>query len=248
MLPDLERLIQLQQLDTATDEARRTVDGIPSRIEDLDTRLRASTTAVDAAGTRLGDKRNKRRTLEKSLAEVQGRLSRFKEQLMAVKTNKEYTAVQHEIATAQAEVQRLEDTILEYMLEADDLAADVEAAERALRAERAEIERERATLDAERAEMERRLSGTSDERIKLTEHIGAAARQLFETVARQGRGIAVVEARDGHCTVCHVRLRPQMFNQILRNTELIQCEHCMRILYHDPAGGGARAPEHDPAP
>mgnify|MGYP000439253363 CR=1 FL=1 len=121
MLPDLERLIQLQQLDTATDEARRTVDGIPSRIEDLDTRLRASTTAVDAAGTRLGDKRNKRRTLEKSLAEVQGRLSRFKEQLMAVKTNKEYTAVQHEIATAEAEVQRLEDAILEHMLEADDL-------------------------------------------------------------------------------------------------------------------------------
>jgi predicted nucleic acid-binding Zn-ribbon protein len=156
--------------------------------------------------------------------------------------------VQHEIATAQAEVQRLEDTILEYMLEADDLAADVEAAERALRAERAEIERERATLDAERAEMERRLSGTSDERVKLTEHIGAAARQLFETVARQRRGIAVVEVRDGHCTVCHVRLRPQMFNRILRNTELIQCEHCMRILYHDPAGGGARAPEHDPTP
>ena len=248
MLPDLERLIRLQQLDTAADEAQRAVDGIPSRIEDLDTRLSARTTAVDAAGTRLGDKKNERRTVEKSLAEVQGRLSRFKEQLMAVKTNKEYTAVQHEIGTAQAEVQRIEDTILEQMLEVDDLAADVEATERALQAERAEIRRERATLDDERAELERRLSGTSDERMKLTEHIGAAARQLFETVARQRRGIAVVEARDGHCTVCHVRLRPQMFNQILRNTELIQCEHCLRILYHDPNGWESRAPEHDPAP
>ena len=134
MLPDLERLIQLQRLDTAADEARRTVDGIPSRIEDLDTRLTVSTTAVDAARTCVEDKKNERQAGEKSLAEVQGRLSRFKEQLIAVKTNKEYTGVQHEIATAEAEVQRLEDTILEYMLEADDLAADVEAAERALRA------------------------------------------------------------------------------------------------------------------
>ncbi len=200
MLPDLERLIQLQRLDTAADEARRTVDGIPSRIEDLDTRLTASTTAVDAARTCVEDKKNERQAGEKSLAEVQGRLSRFKEQLMAVKTNKEYTAVQHEIATAEAEVQRLEDTILEHMLEADDLAANVEA-----------------------------------------------ARELFEAVARQRGGIAVVEARDGHCTVCHVRLRPQVFNQILRNTELIQCESCMRILYHDPNDGGARAREHDPA-
>ena len=166
---------------------------------------------------------------------------------MAVKTNREYTAVQHEIATAEAEVQRLEDAILEHMLEADDLAADVAATERALEAERGVVERERETIEAERAEMERRLSGTSDERMKLTERIGAAARQLFETVARQRRGIAVVEARDGHCTVCHVRLRPQMFNQILRNTELIQCEHCMRILYHDPDSGESEAPEHDPA-
>ena len=247
MLPDLERLIRLQQLDTAADEARRAVDGIPARIEDLDSRLSARTAAVDAAGTRLGDKKDQRRTVEKSLAEVQGRLSRFKDQLMAVKTNKEYTAVQHEIATAQTEVQRLEDAILEHMLEADDLAAEVEAAERALQAERAEVGRERVTLDDERAELERRLSGTSDERMKLTEHIGSAARQLFETVARQRHGIAVVEARDGHCSVCHVRLRPQMFNQILRNTELIQCEHCMRILYHDPNGGGSRTPEHNAA-
>ena len=238
MLPDLERLIRLQQLDTGADEARRTVDGIPSRIEDLDARLTASTTTVDAAKHRLADQKNERQALEKNLAEVQGRLSRFKDQQMAVKTNKEYTAMQHEIATAEAEVQRLEDAILEHMLETDDLVADVVAAERALQAERAETERERVTLETERADMERRLSGTSDARATLTGSIGAAARQLFETVARQRRGLAVVEARDGHCTVCHVRLRPQVFNQVLRNTELIQCESCMRILYHNPDGGG----------
>ncbi len=238
MLPDLERLIRLQQLDTGADEARRTVDGIPSRIEDLDTRLTASTTALDAAKHRLADQKSERQTVEKSLAEVQARLSRFKDKQMAVKTNKEYTAMQHEIATAEAQVQRLEDDILEHMLEADDLAVDVASAERALEAERAETDRERVLLETERSETQRRLSGTSDERAKLAESIGAAARQLFETVARQRRGVAVVAARDGHCTVCHVRLRPQVFNEVLRNTELVQCESCMRILYHDPDGGG----------
>lgn len=235
MLADLEQLIRLQQLDTAAAEARRTVEGIPARLEDLDTRLRVSSTAVEAAKTRFGDKKRERQAVEKSLAEVQGRLSRFKEQLMAVKTNKEYTAVQHEIATAETEVRRLEDAILEHMLEADDLAASVDSTERTLVAERAEIERERAAIETDRADLERRLSGTADARLKLVANIGAAARQLFDTVAKKRQGIAVVEARDGHCTICHVRLRPQMFNQIMRNTELIQCEHCMRILYHDPA-------------
>ena len=247
MLPDLAQLIRLQQLDTATDEAQRTVDAIPSRVEDLDTRLTASTTAVDVATHSLAAKKNERQAVEKSLAEVQGRLSRFKEQLMAVKTNREYTAVQHEIATAEAQIQQLEDTILEHMLEADDLGTGVEAAEHTLQAERTEVKRERAALEAERAKMERRLRGTSDERAKLIGSIGAAARALFETIAKQRRGIAVVEARDGHCTVCNVRLRPQVFNQILRNTELIQCDSCMRILYHDPDDGGAQSVEPDPA-
>ncbi len=238
MLPDLERLIRLQQLDTGADEARRTVDGIPSRIADLDTRLTTCTMALDAAKQRLADQKSERQAVEKSLAEVQVRLSRFKDQQMAVKTNKEYTAMQHEIATAEAQVRRFEDAILERMLEADDLAADVVSAERTLQAERTETDRERVMLETERAETQRRLSGTSDERAKLTENIGAAARQLFETVARQRRGVAVVEARDGHCTVCHVRLRPQVFNQVLRNTELVQCDSCMRILYHNPDGGG----------
>ena len=247
MLPDLEQLIRLQQLDTATDEAQRTVDAIPSRVEDLDTRLTASTTAVDVATHSLAAKKSERHSVEKSLAEVQGRLSRFKEQQMAVKTNKEYTAVQHEIATAEAQIQRLEDTILEHMFETDDLGTGVETAERALQAERTEVERERTSLEAERAEMERRLRGRSDERAKLIGSIGAAARALFEAIARQRQGLAVVEARNGHCTVCNVRLRPQVLNKVLRNTELIQCDTCMRILYHDPGGERAQSAEHDPA-
>ena len=246
MLPDLERLIRLQRLDDAAAEAQRAVGAIPGRIEALDARLTASTTAVDAAKRRLTDRKTERQAVEKGLAEIQGRLSRFKEQLMAVKTNKEYTAMQHEIATAEAEVQRREDAILEHMLEADDLTAEVTAAERALQTDRAEVERERAELESRRDKLAHKLGGTSDERAKLTGSIGAAARQLFEAIASQRRGIAVVEARDGHCTVCNVRLRPQMLNQILRNTELIQCESCMRILYCDPDGVRAQASGNGP--
>jgi predicted nucleic acid-binding Zn-ribbon protein len=45
----------------------------------------------------------------------------------------------------------------------------------------------------------------------------------------------VAEARDGVCTLCHVRLRPQVFNEIRRNAQIIQCESCGRILYFVPS-------------
>ena len=69
---------------------------------------------------------------------------------------------------------------------------------------------------------------------------------MFEQVARKRNGIAVSEARDGVCTICHVRLRPQVFNEVRRNDSILQCDHCNRILYfvHGPAA--AAAPDASP--
>ena len=234
MLPDLERLIRLQHLDNAAVETRRTVAAVPERLNALDERLQASRTRVEEARGRLEEERKNRREVEKRLAVVQGRLSRFKDQLMSVKTNKEYTAMQHEIATAEEEVAGLEDGVLENMLRCDDLEAAAVAAERADREEIAAVERERADVEDQRARLERNLAGASDERTGLIESISPESLRLFESIARQRQGLAVVEARNGHCTVCNVRLRPQVFNQILLNTELIRCESCLRVLYHDP--------------
>ena len=247
MLPDLERLIRLQRLDNATVETRRAVAAVPERLAALDERLHAVRARVEDARGRREESRKRRREVEKRLGEVQGRLSRFKDQLMAVKTNKEYTAMQHEITTAEEEVARLEDTILEHMLQADELDDTLGAAEAAHREETEAVERERAEIEDERALMERRLAGAGEERARLAESIGAASLRLFESIAGQRQGLALVEARKGHCTVCNVRLRPQVFNQILLNSGLIRCESCRRLLYHDPNRPPDPPPEEPPA-
>ena len=57
---------------------------------------------------------------------------------------------------------------------------------------------------------------------------------IFEKVSRRRQGVAVAEARGGVCTICHVRLRPQVFNEVRRNDQIIQCDTCNRILYFSP--------------
>ena len=75
----------------------------------------------------------------------------------------------------------------------------------------------------------------ADERARVAGSLSAAALSLFEHVSKHRRGVALSEAREGHCTACHVRLRPQVFNEVRRNDGLIQCESCSRILYFVPA-------------
>src|SRR5437762_197789 len=125
MHPDLERLIALQRLDTTAESARRTLADEPERERAFEGRLETARQQVAAAKTRLTDNQNARRAVEKDVAVHQGRLSKFRDQAMEVKTNQEYHAVQKEISFAQAEIKMLEDKILERMLEADDLSSTV---------------------------------------------------------------------------------------------------------------------------
>jgi predicted nucleic acid-binding Zn-ribbon protein len=239
MLPDLEHLVHLQSLDNASDMARHELEELPDRHAALDARLEEAGARVAAAKQRLADAQTARRDLERDLAAVQSRLSKYKDQLMQVKTNKEYQAMQNEIATAEHEVRSREDRILEQMEVAENETKIVKEAEKQLREVETSVETERKTLDTRRSTLEDTLSRIATEREALRPKVGAEALRLFDHLAER-RGVAVAEARDGHCTICHVRLRPQVFNEIRRNDRVVQCDSCLRILYYvAPVAGEA---------
>jgi uncharacterized protein len=235
MLPDLESLIHLQELDSAAERLRRRIADLPAAQAALDDRLASLSAAVASVKERTSVSQTARREIEKDLAAVQGRLSKYKDQLMEVKTNKEYHAMQTEIGTAEQQVRLQEDRLLDRMEEAETLANELKAAEAALKAGQADAARERQQLEADRTSTEAELAKAIEERARIASAASPEALRLFDYVSRHRKGLAMSEARDGHCTQCHVRLRPQVFNDVRRNESLIQCESCSRILYFVPA-------------
>jgi predicted nucleic acid-binding Zn-ribbon protein len=133
MLPDLKFLIRLQELDSAAERLRRRMADLPAAQAALETRLANLTAAVAGVKERIAASQTSRRDTEKDLAAVQARLSKYKDQLMEVKTNKEYHAMQTEITAAETLVRREEDRLLERMEEAELFAAELKAAEAALK-------------------------------------------------------------------------------------------------------------------
>jgi predicted nucleic acid-binding Zn-ribbon protein len=235
MNPDLQHLINLQELDLIAERTRRRIADMPAAQAALEESVAAKTAALENVKQRLAANQAARRDIEKDLAAVQSRLSKFKNQLMEVKTNKEYQAMQKEMGVAEEEVSTLETRMLERMVEADGIAAELKAAEAALKAEQAETARGLQQLEGERSALERELQESTAERRTLTTQISKEALAVFDRIAHGRKGLAIAEAREGLCTVCHVRLRPQIFNEVRRNDSLIQCESCTRILYFVPA-------------
>jgi hypothetical protein len=235
MNADLERLIALQKLDNTADAARKQLASEPEHERALEARLEAARQEVAAAKDRVAANKGARAALEKDVAVQQGRLSKFREQAMAVKTNQEFHAIQHEITFAQTEIKKLEDTMLERMVEADDLSAGLKAAETQLAAETKAIDAERKSGSAAHIEMQATLERIATERAALVAGLNKDVLATFEMVSKKRNGVAMSEARGGICTICHVRLRPQVFNNVRKNDEIIQCDSCNRILYFVPA-------------
>jgi predicted nucleic acid-binding Zn-ribbon protein len=243
MSPDIERLITLQQLDDAIADARRKIAAHPQRLADADARLADAKGRVEAAKQRLKANQDARRDLEKDAAVFQSRLSKYKDQLAAVKTNREYQAMQHEIAAATTELGGVEEKVLERMLEADAITADIKSAEAALAVQQKEIDAERAALEQELGVVQKRLDEVTVKRTAVLAEIDKRIIAKFDQVAKARKGVAMATVtRDGLCAVCHVRLRPHVFQQVRQNDTIIQCESCQRILYYVPPPAGAEAP------
>ena len=239
MNADLERLIALQKLDSTADAARRALAAEPEHEVALTARLELATRQVASAKEHLSANKNARAALEKDVAMHQGRLSKFRDQGMAVKTNQEFQAIQHEIAFAQTEIRKIEDAILERMMESDDLTAAAKTAEAQLAAEQKAIDADRRTGSAAHIERQAALERIAVERAALIAGLDTQVLATFDAVSRKRNGVAMSEARAGVCTICHVRLRPQVFNTVLRNDSILQCDHCNRILYYVPVPASA---------
>lgn len=252
MLPDLERLIKLQDIDSKAATAAKTIADAPGRIAALDALLQSATEAVDAAKHAVTDNQAARRLIEKDLAEVQQRQNKYKDQLMAVKTNPEYHAMQHQIAAAAADVAQHEEKILVKMLDADDLQAVLKRAEAALKAAQTKVQSERAAIEKEaQAQSTVAAECTATRAALLSAMDDRNVVDTFDRIAKV-RGTAVARAEDERCTVCRVRLRPAVFVRVVKNDELVQCDSCQRILFFvppvkQPQTAGAAPPTSPPA-
>ena len=235
MSPDLQRLIDLQRLETAIADARTRIAAHPQHLADADAQLAAAAQLLESAKSRLKDNQDARRALEKDVALYQGRLSKFRDQQSAVKTNREYQALGHEIETAQQDLGGVEEKVIARMVEADTIDVDVKQAEAAFAIRRREIDAQKKQLVDELAVVESTLQSATEARAALLKEIDPRLVATFEQVARVRKGIAVTTAtRDGLCSVCHVRLRPPVFQQIRHNDSIVQCDSCQRILYYVP--------------
>jgi uncharacterized protein len=233
MNADLEKLVRLHHAETELKRVQSEQAEVPRLRQEIDERLTRDRAHLDAARAALEASQKARKQNETAVQDLETKRSKYKGQLMEVKTNKEYTAVLHEIEGVERDIKAREDVILEEMEKAETLALEVRNEEADFKAVEADAGREKADLDARAAALGAEARKLAAERDAVAASVPEDLLAVYARVAKQ-RGTGVAEARDGMCQACHVRMRLQIWVEVKKNEQIFQCESCSRVYYYEP--------------
>jgi predicted nucleic acid-binding Zn-ribbon protein len=228
---DFDLIIQLQHLDSEIHATTLVIEGIPRLIQDIDKRIQTDSKLVAETKEKMAQNQKKRRDQETEVKDLKVQIGKYKRQLNEVKTNKEYTSLLREIEEAQHKVDGLEEAIIAEMLAADDIEEEIKAATLKQGVEEENLRKERLVLDEKAKELGKKKARLLQEREALLPKIPPDQMRLYQAIFLKKGGVALSPVKDDFCAMCHMRIRPQMLNEIHDRVKIILCDNCGRILY-----------------
>jgi len=230
--PDLRNLVALQDLEIKIASLQKLISDIPNKVQAFENELQRLRTEFQIRSAHMKELANRRRMLEGQVDTTKAKLSKFKDQLMTVKTNKEYTAMLHEIQMAEDQIRGEEDKILEIMEEMETKENHIKDAEKELNKKSTELQEAIKKTKESVPQLESELIILKEEKVLKESQVGMELLGRYRRIAEARKGIALAEAKDELCSACHVRIRPQMYADLIRTETIQACDSCSRILFH----------------
>jgi predicted nucleic acid-binding Zn-ribbon protein len=177
-----------------------------------------------------------RRQKEGRLNAEQEKIKRAEGRMFEVKTNKEYQALLSEIEAIKEATSQEEEEILQIMDEIDELKKKLSKREKEVAITLEKIEGERKLVQERIAKGDLGLKRQTERREVLSKQLDSSLFKLYNMLKEKRQGVGVVNVKNETCQGCFVNIPPQMYIEVQRNSDLIRCPNCNRILYWDGDG------------
>lgn len=225
---------QVRGLESRVSGARRYARAQQAKLQELEAereRLVNQLHHAEASGN----------NLENEIASTDERINKLRDQMNAVKTNKEYSAMLVEVNTLKADRSKVEDRALEIMGEVESLKGQVETLDASIAEQRKVTEMAEQELNQRHGEVADRLEELKTERDEAAKELPAEALQVFDRLAdtMDGEAMAPIIEQDRRrleyvCGGCYMQIPVERVNQLITADEMVRCPSCKRILYLEP--------------
>ncbi len=228
-----EHIESLQKLQTVDLRIRELTEGLrkyPNEINNLKKNLLEKEESIKQKETSLSELKEQRDSLESSLRSNQESIKKSEERLFAIKTHKEYEALQKEITDTRKENLEIEDRTISVMTEIEETEAVLAEEKEDYASLKEQSAEQIAEKEKKIEELQISREPAEKEKSEIVSKIDPKILPLYEKIFnRNGRALALAE--NEKCTNCNINIPPQLYNEILKRIKLVQCPNCKKILY-----------------
>ncbi len=229
-MSDIKTLLPLQELDCQLRDMKRELEDIPARKEEEQSRLQEHKENLAEAEEAMKAEQAKIKELELEVQSCKGQIEKYRQQQMVLKSNKEFKAMETEVANVQAKIRQHEDKELVLMEDVENARTNVAERRKELGAEEEAVQLDVADLDKRMAGIEEEIASLEARRAEALTEVPADMLSRYERIlARRDRALVPVEG--GICGGCHMKLPPSVSQNILKQEDMVSCDHCGRLLY-----------------
>ncbi len=228
---DLEQLLKLQEIDYDIGELERSKEYLPDMMENLRTEISEAESNLENARQAITEARVTQKTLETDLADRESKLQKYQQQMMSIKTNKEYDALVAEIDSLKEEISQKETQLLETIDKIKLLDEKIE--EYTQKAEQVkENNTKQLTILQEKVDsIGDKMADKQGLRKELKEAITKRTLSVYERVRRGKGGAVIAPVKRRACGACYSALTPKKVQEIRRADIILTCDNCGRMLY-----------------
>lgn len=231
-------LIQLQKIDLEIHALEQQRTGLPKSLAERKATAEQKKAALAAKQEEFKKARMDADRREVDLKEQEAKIAKLQLQLNTVKTNKEYSVLQSEIAGIKADCGLIEDDILKHMSRVEAVGVEVKGVQAELDAAQGHLDELAKQVDAALAELDGRIGQKRTARDATAKNVGEEILAIYNRIQKHkpdGRALARIEEGGEHgvCGACYMEPNTQDINLIKGRRAVVNCRTCGRILYSD---------------
>lgn len=235
MKKDIKSLKELQAIDL---EVKKIDDEIISGAKEIEKRrldiekLKEKIAALHEKQENMG---TRKRELEAGVEDEVAKMKDRQSKLMNVQTNREYQSLLKEIEDSKKSNREREDELVSLMERSENIQKELEELNNVCGAQEKLLAEEEARINTDNQNLASKKDQIGKQREEKAKKVSVGGLKKYEMLREKRNGLAVVGVTAGVCRGCNMNIPPQLFNNLLKNDELLTCPTCHRMMFYEPA-------------
>lgn len=229
--PTIEKLLIVQERDRRIMRCEREIAQIPEKRKEIENEINQTRQATQTAKDDFKARQAEIKKIELETESMRQKIAKLREQQFQIKSNEEFRALNHEIAALAEEINKTEDREIGFMEQAETARRREVNAQQDVAEKEKTIQARLLGLAERQASLEKEVQQLQAERQLITKDIAEEYLRAYNKIMENKKDQALVAVENSACAGCHMHLPAHVVCDLKKETGLVACSFCGRILY-----------------